>query len=204
MDSDFQPFDWERMLLGLSPPLYLLEVAFKCVLVFLLLLVVMRMLGKRGQNNLSPMQQMLLIALGSAAGDVLLYPDVPLAHATLILMGLALLTILLEKLSVRYGAVRRRVEPKPQLLASKGRVDFRALDGERTTLDELHAALRVAGARSLAQVDYAILEVDGEISVFLNDGKPEDEDLLRDIIAHDRTAGLQPGDAGAGQSLPSD
>lgn len=182
MDPDFEPFDWERILLGLSPPLYLLEVALKCVLVFVLLLVVMRMLGKRAQSKISPMQQMLLIALGSAAGDVLLYPDVPFAHATLILLGLALLTIVLEKLSVRFGAVRRRVEPRPQLLVDHGQVDRKALAGERTTLDELHAALRVAGARSLSQVEYAILEVDGEISVFLSDRAPADDDLLRHII----------------------
>lgn len=184
MESNFEAFDWERLLLGLSPPLYLLEVALKCVLVFLLLMLVMRMLGKRGQNKLSPMQQMLLIALGSAAGDVLLYPDVPFVHAALILVGITLLTIGLEKLSVRFKAVRRRVEPYPQLLVSHGEVNQAALYKERTTLDELYAALRVSGARSLSQVDWAILEVDGEISVFLNDCNAGDDDLLRDIIGH--------------------
>lgn len=194
MEPNFEPFDWERLLLGLSPPLYLLEVVFKCVVVFLLLLLVMRMLGKRGQSNLSPMQQMLLIALGSSAGDVLLYPDVPLAYATLILVGITALTIVLEKLSVRFKAVRHRVEPYPQLLVSHGEVNRQALFKERTTLDELYAALRVCGARSLSQVDWAILEVDGEISVFLNDIHPEDEDLLRDVIARDPHATVaQPG-----------
>ena len=46
------PFDWERLIVGLQPPLYLLEGALKCVVIFCLLLV-MRLLGKRGQNHLS-------------------------------------------------------------------------------------------------------------------------------------------------------
>jgi uncharacterized membrane protein YcaP (DUF421 family) len=185
METGFRPFDLERLVLGLQPPLYLLEVALKCVVVFCLLLLVMRLLGKRGQNNLSPMQQMLLIALGSAAGDALLYPTVPLLYAALILVGVTLLTIALEKLSIRSGLVRDQVESHPRLLVAHGVVNEEALDRERTTLRELHAALRINGARSLAQVEYAILEVDGEISVFLNRREPADEDLLHGVLAHD-------------------
>ena len=101
METDFVPFDWVRILLGEQPPAYLLEVAMKCVIVFCLLLLVMRLMGKRGQNNVSPMQQMLLIALGSAAGDVLLYPSVALSYAALVLVGITILTIGLETWSQR-------------------------------------------------------------------------------------------------------
>lgn len=183
MESDFQPFDLQRLLLGTQPPMYLLEVALKCVIVFLVLLLVMRLMGKRGQNKLSPMQQMLLIALGSAAGDALLYPTVALAYAALILFGITLLTMALEELSARYPKVRNHVESRPRLLVRDGVVDHRALDKERTTLRELHAALRTRGARSLCEVQYAILEVTGDISVFLFDTATSDEqDLLAEIV----------------------
>jgi hypothetical protein len=85
VEKNFEPFDWMRIVVGEQPPAYLLEVALKCLLIFLLLLLVMRMIGKRGQANLSPMQQMLLIALGSAAGDALLYPTVALLYAAIVL-----------------------------------------------------------------------------------------------------------------------
>lgn len=183
MQSHFQPFDLKRMLLGEQPPLYLLEVALKCVIIFLVLLLVMRLMGKRGQSKLDPMQQMLLIALGSAAGDVLLYPTVALAYAALILFGITLLTMALDELSARFQWVRNHVESKPRLLVRDGIIDRNALDKERTTLRELHAALRTSGARSVSQVQYAILEVTGEISVFLCDSSGTDnEDLLATIV----------------------
>jgi len=186
VEKDFEPFDWIRIVIGQQPPLYLLEVAFKCVLVFLLLLLVMRIMGKRGQAKLSPMQQMLLIALGSAAGDALLYPTVALLYAAVVLFGVTGLTVGLEYLSGRSHWVRNRVESHPRLLVHDGVVDGDALLRERTTERELHAALRVSGARSMSQVRYAILEVDGEISVFLNDREPADEDLILPIIEASR------------------
>jgi uncharacterized membrane protein YcaP (DUF421 family) len=191
METDFVPFDWHRILLGEPPPAYLLEVALKCVMVFCLLLLVMRLMGKRGQNNLSPMQQMLMIALGSAAGDVLLYPTVALAYAALVLVGVTLLTIGLEKWSERSRPVRDYMESRPTVLVSDGRIDRDALRRERTSLRELNAELRVGGARSLSQVRYAILEVTGEFSVFLNDHEPDEEDLLDHIVRdqHGRAPG---------------
>ncbi len=189
METDFIPFDWHRILLGEQPPAYLLEVAMKCVLVFCLLLLVMRLMGKRGQNNLSPMQQMLLIALGSSAGDVLLYPSVALSYAALILVGITLLTVGLETLGQRFKRVGDATESRPTLLVADGVIDHDALRRERTTLRELHAELRVGGARSLSQVRYAVLEMTGEFSVFLNDIEPEDEDLLDDIVCEERRSG---------------
>jgi uncharacterized membrane protein YcaP (DUF421 family) len=187
MPTDFAVFDWERIWLGLTPALYFLEIAFKSLVVFALLLLVLRMLGKRAQQNISPMQQMLLIALGSAAGDALLYPDVSVAHAALVLFGVTTLTVLLEWLSERSRPVRDYVESRPRVLLRDGRIDFDALEKERTTRRELFAELRIKGARSLEQVDCAILEVTGDISVFLNDRKPTQDDLLDYVLENDRS-----------------
>jgi len=182
METDFVPFDWFRIFVGEQPPAYLLEVALKCLLVFCLLLLVMRLSGKRAQNSLSPMQQMLLIALGSAAGDVLLYPSVALSYAALVLVGITLLTVGFEAWSQRSRRVGDFAESRPTVMVENGVIDHEALRRERTTLRELNAELRVAGARSLSQVRYAILEMTGEFSVFLNDQEPAGEDLLIDAI----------------------
>lgn len=188
MEANFVPFDWLRILLGEQPPAYLLEVAMKCVVVFCLLLLVMRLMGKRAQNNVSPMQQMLLIALGSAAGDVLLYPTVALSYAALVLVGITLLTVGTEAWSQRSDRVRDCTESRPTVIVANGVIDYEALRRERTTLRELNAELRVGGARSLSQVRYAILEMTGEFSVFLNDQEPSEEDLLADVFREQRAA----------------
>jgi uncharacterized membrane protein YcaP (DUF421 family) len=183
VETDFLPFDWHRLLVGEPPLPYLLEVVLRCVLVFCLLLVVMRLMGKRGQNNVSPMQQMLMIALGSGAGDVLLYPTVSIAYAAVILATITLLTVGLEMWANRSQRVRDYTESRPALLVRDGCIDHDVLRRERTTPRELRALLRVGGARSLSQVHCAILEVTGEVSVFLNDRKPDDEDLLDEVLS---------------------
>lgn len=192
MEENIRVFDWERLVIGLPPELYLLEIAFKSVVIFLILLLVLRMLGKRAQQNISPMQQMLMIALGSAAGDALLYPTVPLAYAALILLGVSALTMLLEVISTRWRPVRDYVESRPRVLVRDGDVDWDGLAKERTTRRELFAELRMKGARSLSQVDAAILEVTGDISVFLNDREPADEDLLTYVLDEDPDEAPQP------------
>lgn len=182
MKTDITRFDWERLLVGLPPEFYYLEIAFKTLAVFAILLLVLRMLGKRAHHNLSPMQQMLLIALGSAAGDVMLYPDVPLGYTVMILFGVTGLTVLLELASGRSRMVRDYVESRPRVLVRNGKVDWDALRRERTTRRELFAELRIKGARSLSQVDAAILEVTGDISVFVNDRKDGNDDLLEYVF----------------------
>lgn len=182
METKFQVFEWQRVLLGETPPPYYLEIALKCVFVFLILLLVVRLLGKRGQQNLSPMQQMLMIALGSAAGDALLYPGVAVGHAALILVGITMLTIGMENLAERARPVRDYLESRPRVLVRDGVVDIEAMFKERTTRRELYAELRVKGACSLSQVRYAILEVTGDISVFLHEGPPKGDDLLEYVV----------------------
>jgi uncharacterized membrane protein YcaP (DUF421 family) len=198
MKADFAPFNWHRILIGLQPPLFLLEIVVRCLLVFCLLLLVMRLMGKRGQNNLSPMQQMLMIALGSAAGDVLLYPTVPLVAAAIVLLGITGLTVLLEILTRRSDRMRHVVESRPRVLVRNGVVDHDALRTERTPLGELYSQLRMKGARSVRQVDYAFLETTGEISVFLGDqdaAGPDDlleHALLEGADAHARSGAAMP------------
>ena len=192
MPTDITLFDWERLLVGLPPTFYYLEIAFKTLALFAILLLVLRLLGKRAHHNLSPMQQMLLIALGSAAGDVMLYPDVPVGYTAMILFGVTGLTVLLELASGRSRMVRDYVESRPRVLVRNGKVDWDALRRERTTRRELFAELRMKGARSLSQVDAAILEVTGDISVFLNDGAPSDDDLLGYVLDDDPDEAPQP------------
>ena len=186
MKADITPFDWRRMLLGDPPLPYMLEISLKVLIIFAILMLVLRLLGKHGQQNLSPMQQLLMIALGSAAGDALLYPEVPIAYAAVILLGVTALTLGIEFLSERFRPVRDYVESRPRILVQDGQIHWTALNTERTTRRELFAELRIKGARSLSQVDFAILEVTGDISVFLNDRPPSNQDLLDYVVDEDK------------------
>lgn len=185
MDTDIVPLDWHRLLLGEAPPMYLLEIVVRVLMLFAVLVILVRVLGKRGQKDLSPMQQMLMIALGSAAGDVMLYPQLSMAYAATVLVGVTLLTILVEISANRVRAIRNYLESEPRVLIKNGAVDFDALKKERTTQRELFASLRCSGAVALCQVELAVLEVTGSISVVLNDTKPKQRDLIEYLLNGD-------------------
>lgn len=179
MQTDFEPFDWYRIFVGDAPVPYYAELGMKILVVFAVLVVVMRILGKTGRDHLSPLQQVLLIALGSAAGDVMLYHDVPFGHAALILFALSGLAVGLEFATTKSRAVRDVVDSRPVVLAIDGRVLRDRLHSQRINERELYAAIREHGGRALAQVQLAVLEVTGRISVFLDHGAtPATEDLL--------------------------
>ncbi|MGV8961412.1 MAG: DUF421 domain-containing protein [Stenotrophomonas sp.] len=167
--------------------MFLVEIAIRIVMLLVLLLLVVHILGKRGQQNLSPMQQLLMVALGSAAGDVMLYPELSIAYAAMVLVGVTGLTIAIEKGASRSRLVRDYLESRPCVLVQDGQIDLPLLKHERTTVRELHAILRQSGAVSLSQVELAILEVTGDITVVLNGSKPDQRDLI-DYLRKPRTS----------------
>lgn len=184
------------MLLGPHPPLFYAEIALRILMLLALLLLVVHILGKRGQQNLSPMQQLLMVALGSAAGDVMLYPDVSIGYAAMVLVGVTVLTIGIEKSASHSRKFRDYLESRPCVLVQDGQIDLATLKRERTTRRELYAILRQNGARALSQVELAILEVTGEITVVLNDSEPGKRDLidyLRTPGSNDPPAAAEPG-----------
>ena len=192
MQNDFAPFDWFRIFVGEQPLPYYGEIAMKIVVVFAVLVVVMRIIGLTGRGDLSPLQQMLVIALGSAAGDVMLYPDVAMGHALLILFGVSLIAVGVEFASTRVRAVRDAIDAHPVVLVLDGKVLRERLHRQHINERELYAVIRGAGGRSLSQVQLAVLEVTGQISVFLDESKAvRDEDLLDYLRDQARTEAVE-------------
>jgi uncharacterized membrane protein YcaP (DUF421 family) len=81
LEQAIQAFDWRRMLWGDEPPLFLLEIVFRTMVIYGYTMALMRWLGSRTIGQLSSIEFLLVIALGSAVGDAMFYPDVPLLHA---------------------------------------------------------------------------------------------------------------------------
>jgi hypothetical protein len=85
-------FDLARILLGWLPWLYLVEILLRTTIVYFFALFVVRTIGKRGMGQLAPFDFVIIIALGSAVGDPMFYPDVPLLHALVAITAIVLLT----------------------------------------------------------------------------------------------------------------
>jgi uncharacterized membrane protein YcaP (DUF421 family) len=166
------PFDWERIWLGDVPPLFLLEIVFRTSVIFLWLLLLLRVTGKRGLAQLSGLELAIVIALGSAAGDPLFYPEVPLLHAMLALALVVGFQRLLSRLVVNSERVETFMQGQPVELVRDGVFSAQALERANLSREDLFERLRAAGVMQLGEVRRAYFEQDGNLTVFSHDHHP--------------------------------
>ncbi|WP_052195530.1 DUF421 domain-containing protein [Deinococcus radiopugnans] len=166
------PFDWQRIWLGDAPPLFLLEIVFRTVVIFVWLLFLLRLTGKRGLAQLSALELVIVIALGSAAGDPLFYPEVPLLHAMLALALVVGFQRVLARLVVRSERVEAFMDGQPVELVRDGVFSMAALERANLSREDLFEKLRAQGVLQLGEVRRAYFEQDGHLTVFRHDADP--------------------------------
>ncbi len=166
MLEPIQPFDWQRILIHDFPWLYLGEVALRTVIMFTVLLLALTVSGKRKVKQLSVYELVLLIGLGSAAGDPMFYDDVPISAAIVVFIVMMGCYKLITRLSDKNKILRETLEGKPVYVIQDGRIKNQNFDQEDLRLDELFSELRQVGVEHLGQVRVAILEPSGQLSVF--------------------------------------
>lgn len=132
---------------------------------YVLLLLIIRLSGKRTLSKMNAFDLVVTVALGSALATILLSPDVPLAQGVLALALLVGLQAMITWLSVRSPAISRLVKSEPVLLFYGGEFLHGAMRRERVTESELLQAMRQHGVGSDAEVEAMVLESDGSLSV---------------------------------------
>jgi uncharacterized membrane protein YcaP (DUF421 family) len=170
----YTPFDWQRLWLSDEAPLgFLLEIAFRCVVMFLLTIGALRISGKRGVRQLSLFEFALILILGSAAGDATIYHDTPLLHAAVVFAVIIAMYVLFNYLTDKYPRIERMLEGEAELIIVEGEIDLPAFSKSSLTGQELCGQLRQLQVEHLGQVRRLYIEGTGEISVFFFE--PHDE-----------------------------
>lgn len=165
MTEQVTPLDLGRMFMGTQPPLFVLEIVVRVLLIYGFAAVMLRLMGKRGRRELSPFELLVVIALGSATGDSMFYPDVPILHAWMVILVVVGCDVGMAHLQYRYGRVQRFVESTPRVVIRDGTVDADALRAELLRLDELYSMLREQGVSNTGEVQYGFLELSGELGL---------------------------------------
>ncbi len=180
-----RPFDWHRMLLGVEPPLFLLEIVVRVIAIYLFAAVVMRLMGNRGQRSLSPFETVVIIALGSAVGDGMFYPEVPIVYAWVVITAVVLLDLGLDKAQLRVRWLSRTISGTPLLLVHDGTVVEAGLEAARLRRDDLMGLLREEGIEDTGEVRYAFLERSGQLGLLrydAGDATPRESTLPEDVL----------------------
>jgi hypothetical protein len=129
-------------------------------------LVLLRWLGSRTVGQLSTVEFLLVIALGSAVGDPMFYPDVPLLHGMAVMTVIVVANRLLDLLIARFKAAERLLDGKPLQVVEHGVLTPRFLNATDFGHSEIFQQLRHRGIRQLGQVEGAFIEPDGVLTVF--------------------------------------
>ena len=165
-NSFFADITFRELLLGNEEWSFLWETMLRTVIMFFVIMIGLRLLGKRGIKQLSVFELVVIIGLGSAAGDPMFYKDVGILPAlivfTLIISLYKVITYFIGK-SKSFEIV---VEGRPIYLVKEGKFMIENFKKEALGEDEFFAELRMQGVAQLGQIEIAIVESSGNISVF--------------------------------------
>ncbi len=165
-------FNWKELLLGSEEWNFLPEVIIRTLVMFAVILVSLSILGKRGVKQLSVFELVVIIGLGSAAGDPMFYKDVGLIPAIIVFTIVIGLYSWVTHWVGKSKKIEQLVEGKPICLVKDGRFAIDNFSKEALGQDEFFSELRLKGVSHLGQVENAIIETNGGISVFFY---PENE-----------------------------
>jgi len=143
----------------------LFDIVVRTVLVYLALLVGLRLAGKREIGQMTVFDLVVLLLLANAVQNAMVGPDTSLTGGVLAAFVLLAVNAAVAQLRLRWPGLRRWVEGTPTLLVLRGEVIPEHLRREGLDQETLEAALREHGLADISQVEMAVLEVDGMISV---------------------------------------
>lgn len=165
--------EWQRILFNELPAHFLIEVAIRSTVMFVILLVVLKLTGKRGIKQLSVFETVIIISLGSAAGDPMFYEDVGLVPAIGVFIMVLILYRLVTWLTGKSPWFEKMIEGQTECLIDHGKFSPNKFERESLSQDEFFTELRLQSIEHLGQVRQAYLETTGDVSVFFY----EDEDV---------------------------
>src|SRR5580698_7875107 len=142
----------------------LLQIAMRTGIIYLLVLVGVRLSGKREVGQMTPFDLTLLLLLSNSVQNAMTGPDTSLLGGAVAAATLLILNYLGAGVALGNRRMRKMIEGEPSLLIHDGKVIESHMAKERVSMDELHRSLREHGLNSPDQVALAVLEVDGSIS----------------------------------------
>ncbi|MFN2439457.1 MAG: DUF421 domain-containing protein [Chitinophagaceae bacterium] len=159
------PFDLTTLLLGEENWSFLPEVLLRSAIMFLVSLVSLRIIGKRGIMQ-GVFELVTIITLGSAAGDPMFYKKVGLLPAILVFVSIILMYKIINYLVNRYKWFEILVEGKQVRVIKDGKFEIKNFEANPMAKDEFFSDLRLKNISHLGQIRLAYIEPSGQVSIF--------------------------------------
>ncbi len=155
---------------------------FRAILLYIFVLIIMRLMGKREIGQLQPFELAISIMIADLVTIPMADVGIPIFNGIIPILGLLLMHLLISILNIKSIKMREIICGKPRILIYRGKIDEEALRKERFTINELQERLRGNNVMNLADVEYAILETSGQVTVIQKPEKrntiPEDFNII--------------------------
>jgi uncharacterized membrane protein YcaP (DUF421 family) len=147
----------------------LFEVILRTVSVYLFVIVALRIFGKKELSQLSVIDLVFILLISNSVQNAMVGPDSTLAGGLVAAGSLFLLNFLLKNLLYRSPLISRLLQGEPVMLVHRGKMLKANLEREKISFEELQTAIREHGVPGIEDVDLAVLEPDGNISILSQD-----------------------------------
>jgi uncharacterized membrane protein YcaP (DUF421 family) len=141
-----------------------MDLVLRAIVVFFLILVITRAVGRRELSSMEPFDLILLVVMGDLIQQGVTQSDNSLTGATIVIVTIAVLTVGTAYFSYRFRRLRPLLEGEPVVLVAGGRLIESNLRRQRMTVEELLAEARLQSIGGLDAVEYAVLETNGRVS----------------------------------------
>ncbi len=144
----------------------MVTIVFRTLLIYLILLFTMRLMGKRQIGELEVTELVTALLISEIASIPITNQDIPVLHAVIPIFLLLILEVLSSWLPLRLPFLKPVFSPSPTPLIRNGVLCSGAMDANRVSAEELMAEVRQKGFSDLSQIEEAILETNGKVTLF--------------------------------------
>ncbi|WP_410528669.1 DUF421 domain-containing protein [Sphingobacterium sp. GVS05A] len=144
---------------------FLVEIGLRSTIMFLLILTILRLSGRRGVRQLTLFEVAIIIGLGSAAGDPMFQEDIPIFHAIVVFICVIAIYKTITWITSKSETVAQLLEGKVLPVVKDGVFDIKHENDNTFSRMEFFSELRNLNIEHLGQVREGVLEVDGSLSV---------------------------------------
>lgn len=153
----------------------------RTIIIYTLVLVVTRFMGKREIGQMQPFEFVIAIMIADLSTMPMSEIGIPILYGIIPILALLTMHMLISYLNLKSIKIREIICGKPTILINKGVIDENALIRENFTINELQEKLRSKDINNFSDVEFAILETSGDVNVILKSSKralkPEDFNL---------------------------
>ncbi len=143
---------------------------FRTVIIYILLLTVLRLMGKRQIGELQPSELVTTLLLSEIASQPITDDDIPMVYGIVPVVIVLSLEVIASYAVTKIPCLKRIFLGSPSILINKGKIDISEMKKCRISVEELMRELRENGIGDIATVRYCIMEENGKISVIQNAG----------------------------------